>query len=702
MKHDLLQMLADFSKYMTADWQPCVEPNSVGEECGFFKGENSGGSDERGVRPNADLSMIAAFLVKYAEPAGVALPEGVTYEQLRTLARQSLVFAYSTHKANRLKVCAGGRYWGSTSRKDAVWESSLWAMSVAYSAFFQWEELTPEQRAYIYQLLKAECNYELERDIPTGFKDDTKAEENGWEADVLAATLGLFPTDSLAPRWFERMREFAINSYSHPSDAFNHTVVDAWYNSQTVADLYRGANLYPDYTLENHGLFHTSYQNVVMQELGEAALALKLFSPENGQHRWESRSLMHHNREVMDSVLCYLALSDGELAMPNGNDWSLFLYDQITSYSTLACFEQDPTALLLENLAYQQIKRRQLTTPDGSWLLRADVGARRMGVEAHRVMMTYLMHDVMPTRHLVPTAWHEMFGRSYAKSFWPSRNLVCSSSPKRFATFSWSKSLRSYTGYFAPHNPKLSNIVVPYRAHNTGNYLGWYEVEGRKSDAVPVVEYKPLLRPEGNVSQGKLLTNEGALEHSFVLMATDVNAVIYMDYVRAREDCRIMNEKGGLLAFSVDEFTSLDRKIEQRDNWANIDGGIGVVRIDNPLQADKKRFIWGERANNNSVMTAKLYPSYSDEPREVKAGELVDVRCIVYYSDVDAAQTKVLAEKSISLLDRMPAGWSGVLVADEGCWHLLMVQFENNEQTFVYRRLLKNTKKEIRKALKRR
>ena len=57
------------------------------------------------------------------------------------------------------------------------------------------------------------------------------------------------------------------------------------------------------------------------------------------------------------------------------------------------------------------IKARQTTTADGSWLLRADVGARRMGVEAHRVMMTWLMHYVLPTSsslisHLSPLTSH--------------------------------------------------------------------------------------------------------------------------------------------------------------------------------------------------------------------------------------------------------------------------------------------------------
>ncbi|MBO4673547.1 MAG: hypothetical protein J5616_04285, partial [Bacteroidaceae bacterium] len=125
MKNDLLQMLADFSQYMVNDWQACEYPNDIDEACGCFKGENTMANDERGVRPNADLSMICAFLIKYGKPAGVKLPADVTWEKIEELAMKSLVFAYSTHKANRLKVCKGGNYWGSISNADHVWESSL-------------------------------------------------------------------------------------------------------------------------------------------------------------------------------------------------------------------------------------------------------------------------------------------------------------------------------------------------------------------------------------------------------------------------------------------------------------------------------------------------------------------------------------------------------------------------------------------------
>ena len=721
MKQDLLQMLANFSQYMVNDFQECEYPNDKGEPCGCFKGENTMANDERGVRPNADLSMICAFLVKYGKPANVALPAGVTWEKMEDMARKSLVFAYSTHKANRLKVCKGNNYWGSVSNADHVWESSLWAMSVAYSAFFQWDKLSDTQKSYIYALLKAECNYELERGIPTGYAGDTKAEENGWEADVLAATLGLFPDDALAPKWFERLREFAINSYSHPSDQTNTTVIDAWYDTKTIADLYKGQNLYDDYSLQNHNLFHTSYQNVVQQELGEAALALKLFQQGlHGTETWKTNALMHHNQEVQDSILNWLALPDGELAMPNGNDWSLFLYDQITSYSTLACFLQDPHALMLENMAYKYIQARQKTTPDGSWLLRADVGARRMGVEAHRVMMTYLMHDILSTAKLTPTQW-DKFNKTYSKAkLIPCQNIVRASTDDRFTCFSWSEGLKSYTGYFAANSPDKNKIVVPYRANNTGNILGWYEVQGKRTNATPVVKGNYLLEGDSYVMNGELNTNDGTLNHRFVLYSTPKNALIYLDYVTANAPATITAAKGGLLAISTDELMATSRTLYYKgatttkqqttdgsqmltfkSPWVNIDNELGVIRtvdngqltVDSSMRSVRNKatanyqlstvncqlkIAFGDRTANNSIYTSKLYPLYSDTPRKVEAGEVVDARNLVYYSRINAKQTEKMASKLVSLKDKLPEGWNGVIVPDAGCTYLLISNFKGD------------------------
>lgn len=694
MKSDLLQMLANFSKYMVNDFQECQATNSINEACGAFKGENTMANDERGVRPNADLSMICAFLVKYGKPAGVTLPAGVTWAKIEDMAMKSLIFAYSTHKANKLKVCSGNNYWGSTSTSDAVWESSLWAMSVAYSAYFQWDKLSDAQKKYIYAMLKAECNYELYRNIPTGYNGDTKAEENGWEADILAATLGMFPDDELAPKWFNRLREFAVNSYSHPSDASNTNIIDPDYDNVTVADLYRGQNLYDDYSLQNHNLFHTSYQNVVMQELGEAALALKMFQLGlHGTEKWKTNALMHNNQQVQDSILNWLALPDGELAMPNGNDWSLFLYDQITSYTTQACFQRDANALMLENMAYKYIKARQKTTKDGSWLLRADVGARRMGVEAHRVMMTYLMHDVLSTADLTAPTWDEFNSKYSEAKMIPCQNIVRASNPYMFSCFSWSNGLKSYTGYFAQNSADKNKIIVPFRANNTGNILGWYEVAGKGTNATPVVN--GIYKLEGNsyVMNGEINTNDAALNNRFAIYSTPSHALIYLDHVTANASCTITAEKGGLLAISTDELTKLSRTLYYNNggqishkntdgstfttlstNWVNIDNEIGVVSLND------KSMAFGDRGANNSIFTSKLYPMYSNATRSVSANEVVDSRNLIYYSLTGAEDTHGYADSSQSLKSLLPEGWNGVIATDSDCAYLLISNFKGSNQ----------------------
>ena len=686
MKADLLQMLANFATYLKNDFQDCQWPNDINEVCGCFKGENAMANDEKGVRPNADLSMICAFLVKYGK-GKVTLPQGVTWNDLETMAMKSLVFAYSTHKANKLKVCSGGNYWGSTSTSDAVWESSLWAMSVAYSAFFQWDKLNDAQKNYIYQLLKAECNYELNRTIPIGYSGDTKSEENGWEADVLAATLGLFPNDPLAPKWFARLREFAINSYSQKDDASDATVIDSEYDTKTVKDLYKGKNLYDDYTLQNHHYFHTSYQNVVIQELGEAALALKLFQQGlYGEEKWKTNALMHNNDKVMQEVLYWLALADGELAMPNGNDWSLFLYDQITSYSTNACFLRDPHALMLENLAYKMIKARQTTTADGSWLLRADVGARRMGVEAHRVMMTWLMHEVLSTTDMTATTWED-FNRSYSQAkHFASQNIVRAATDDRFTCFSWSTGLKSYTGYIAANSVDKNKIIVPFRANNTGNFLGWYGVQGKGANATPVVSGHYQLDGNSYIMNGELNTNDATLNNRFAIYSTPGNAVIYIDNVRAKAAATITAEKGGLMAISVDELTRTKRTLYTKDGHRQLDGATFTrldgpwVNIDNALGINAlgdKQMAFGERANNNSIMTAKLYTSYSNTTRSVSQNEVVDRRAIIYYSNVDAETTARLSAQNQQLTT--PAGWNGVLVFDpDKTAYLLLSNFSGS------------------------
>ena len=684
MVQDLVQMLANFAKYLKNDF------NSVDNTYGYFNGESSGQNNEAGVRTNADLSMICAFLVRYGPTMGATLPSGVTWVDLETMAKKSLAWAYATHKANKLRQTTNNAYWGSTSTSDSQWESSLWAMSVAYSAFFQWYELTEIQQSHIYKMLKAECNYELQRSIPTGYSGDTKAEENGWEVNILAATLGLFPDDPLAPQWFERMRQFAVNSYSHVTDMQNNTPLDPWYDGKAPADLFLGKNLYDDYSLQNHNMFHTSYQNVVMQELGEAAITLKMFQQElYDTEKWKSNALMHNNQEVMDHILNWLATADGELAMPNGNDWSLFLFDQITSYSTQACFNRDPNALLLENLAYKNIKARQTTTSDGSWLLRPDVSARRMGVEAHRVMMTLLMHDWASTEDLSPTSWDE-FQANYSKTkYFPAQNIIRSMSKDRFTCFSWNSSLPDYSGVIVPNSVDKAKIMVPFRTHHTGNLLGVYS----KADYSSSINGRYAMFPDAYAMNGKVTFN--SIPQSFCLYSTSGNAVIMVDALKANSPATVSSEQGGMMGISVDEFTKTSRTIYYQGGnvttngasyatwtspWSNIDNYLGFVVT---KHGETVTGAFGDRSNNNSIMTAKIYPSYNGSTSNVGTN-MNHIRGFVYYTNVTADQTAELSNGVVDLTTKTswPEGWHGILVPDpDGSYYMLLTNLFANDDT---------------------
>lgn len=688
MQQGLLQMLADFTPYMVSIWTEC-DTVIDGVQLGYFAANSAGQSNEDGVRTNADMAMIAAFLATEAD-GKVAWPRGVTASGLADKARRSLTYAYATHKANRKHPATDGHYWGSTGGDDSQWESSLWAFSAAMAAHMLGGSLSTEQRDAIYNMVKAECDYELERSIPVGFQGDTKAEENGWEVNILSAALGLYPDDVLAPKWFDKMRRFAVNSYSHASDVDKTAPIDPEYDKASVSELYLGQNLYPDYTLQNHNYFHTSYQNVVMQELGESQVAMAMM--QGDKPRWHTNALMHNIAPVMDQVLLRLALPDGELAMPNGNDWSMFLFDQITSYSTAACYLRDPGALLLENLAYKSIKARQGTTADGSWLNHSDIGPRRMGVQAHRVMMTYLMHKLASTDDMRPADWSELSRGVRDAYIFPSQNIVRANSDDRFTFFSWSPGTRSYTGYFVPNDARKAKIVVPYKDHNTGNLIGWYRVRDRETNAFPIVSGDYELDGNSFVMTGALACNDSTLRRDFALWSTPGNALIYIDYVTAMRDAEVLEDATGLLAVSVDPFmrdkrtfyTAYDRV--QTDgssltqwksarpgmSWINIDNAVGVVSSSGAMS-------FGGKRNVNSVDVAFLAPHSQAHTGSYKSGDEVDEHLTVYYSGVDAATTGNM-QASTRLLNDLPAGWVGARVPDpDGKVYEIVVNFSGSD-----------------------
>lgn len=592
VKRDCITSLARFMQYASNIYQK-NGTNKDGDAIGFFKANTAGQSNEDGVRTNADLAMVCAFVALYGEEWNVELPDGITRTDLQHMALAAFRFAVGTHRANQWFTCTDEQYWGSAVGHHQ-WESSLWAMSVAFAGKLldKQDLLTSHDWKGLQQLLVSEADFELSREVPTGYKGDTKAEENGWEANVLACAFTLMPRHEHADQWEEAMNRFGFNCYTVDADANDETLLEG----KLAKEWYVGTNLYPDFTLQNHNYFHTSYQNVVMQEQAEALLATWLLGNQELNVR---RTLTWHWQEVWDKVLVELALIDGELAMPNGNDWSMFLYDQLPAYAAMATLMQNSDARMLEMRCLDQLLLRQQTTDDGSYMLNADIGPRRMGVTAHRVMMTYLLHD-LGLKEVKATEWDNFVARHSQARVLKSQNIVRAMTKDRFTCFSWSTGLNNCTGIIVPNTLEGCKIMIPYKEGSGGNLMGRIaNIPSQWNVRVRNAEWSA----RGSVG-GK----------PYAIWSTAGNAVIVIG-------------RPLFMAISMDPFTSETRNLQQGTGWANIDDAVGFVSNQTVTLSAPKTV--------NSIGTAILEGATDGE-----------VPVSIYFSNVTAKQTEKLAKKT--------------------------------------------------------
>jgi len=606
IERQCVHSLALFMQYARNIYHNAGE-NGEGLPTAYFRANSAGKSNEDGVRTNLDIAMVAAFLHHYNTPLPMAqrtgLPDSLANEHLAMMALPCLRYAYSTHQTARLQKCSDGRYWGTWSeQKDGKrewhhqWESSLWTLSLALTAHFLDDQLDDRDRQHIRRLVAEEADFQLSRPVPTGHKGDTKAEENGWEANVLACAVALYPDHEHAAQWEDAMRRYAFNCYTVRADQNDDTMVDG----KPAKEWYVGQNLYDDFTLQNHNYFHTSYQNVVMQEQAECLVALQLLSKGRPQTGYQNSVFTWHWQEVWQQVLAQLALSDGELAMPNGNDWSMFLYDQLPAYAAMATVMRNGDALMLEQRCLEQLLLRQQTTRDGSFLLNSDIGPRRMGVTAHRVMMTYWLHKLFGTSKA--NTWEDFQQRHRKAVYFPSQRLVRSMSKSRFACFSVSEGLQSCTGVIVPCRQENSKVFIPYRQGFGGNMMGLPK------------QMPEVLQMEADGEQWCVWGRADG--QPFAVWATPGNAVLVVG-------------RPVMMAVSMDIFTREVRRDKRGAAWICIDDAVAVV-----APGAEGRFSMSKAQTVQSIGTALLTSEVNPEKPAV-----------VYYSNVSDGETELLAGK---------------------------------------------------------
>ena len=162
------------------------------------------------------------------------------------------------------------------------------------------------------------------------------------------------PDDKDVPLWEELRKKWVISSYIRPADLNSDIKIDGISLSS-----FAGANLYDDFTLENHGIVHPDYMGAYMLST-QFAVDYKM------QNKNIPDFLFFNIRGIYEN-LKWFALPDGGLSYPSGQDWTIFGNpDWLFHHCHMAAFFKDPDAPEMARRVLDCTEKMQKRNPLGN------------------------------------------------------------------------------------------------------------------------------------------------------------------------------------------------------------------------------------------------------------------------------------------------------------------------------------------------
>jgi len=304
-------------------------------------------SGEHWIRPNTGTVAGFAFLYRFGPYDEKTV--GVSREELmREFILPMMRYLIVTHRTGS-RPTSDGKPWGDH------WQSAHWAHSLAHAAWWAWEDLPTDVRAGVRRVVAHEADRIAAAEPPHQIREDSKSEENAWNSEVLSVAVLLMPDDPRRPRWETAFQKWALSSYLRPADETSDAVVDG----RPVREQFTGANIYDDYTLENHGIVHPDYMAAFNLTLGSS-----LDYSMTGRRPPEA---LRYNIPGIYENLKWFLLPDGGFVYPNGQDWRLFRNpDWLFVHVSMAVFGKDPDAWPLALTGLETLERMQARSESGA------------------------------------------------------------------------------------------------------------------------------------------------------------------------------------------------------------------------------------------------------------------------------------------------------------------------------------------------
>lgn len=610
---------------------------------------HTGASREDGIRTIANYAYFYSFLYTNMQHDSIG---DNPRDLLLKRARSCIVYLVETHRCNGSFVCTDGNNWGK------IWQSAMWSGYLGVAAWLIWDFLDDRIREMTERLITSEADHIASIQPPIKEWSDTKAEENGWDSNILALAANMFPNHPHASLWNEKAILYIMNTLSLEKDLADETLIDG----RPVKDWVLGANLHPDFTMENHDIFHPVYQMVVHQELGTSALFYRM----GGSHPPEA--IKHHQLDNWHHVLKWILLPDGEWLYPNGLDWMIHDYEHLASLTCLAVYFREPEAMLYESIVADRQWKRQERQTDGSFFGgMIDIGPRRESVAVQRLIDAYFYHTHFGSWTIRDAEQALSLPPKQGTRYYPSTKIILHRNESKAASFSWQKKIMGMIAPIVDRQSEKPYATLPY----PHSFVGHFAVKDRKKD-FRYETHTVELREDGFSTTGVLYANEQTVRQHVSFTSLPGGLTVYMDWSIAVTKLTVLQEFGLPVCIEDDPvwgavqgithtegseiLPEMPRAIE--GEWIHLNSGLGIaVRGGQGMMAGDRSY--KQAGTHASVL---FFGSYSAEAREAAEGETLGKRYMAVAANLSVDHTRVMDESVV--VHRMPPGWQAVSVRD--------------------------------------
>jgi hypothetical protein len=641
-ERELLQtyiaLLVDACVYADGDWKM----SAFDSEAGYWG--DGVGDGNGGIRTIASMLLACAALIKYDHDLDSDERRGFFNKSIGALR-----YATATHRTGTQK-CTDGKPWGASENfGPGSWQSGMWTGTLAWGAWLIWEQLDLALQQSFQRVVAWECDILSHRPPPNGLWLDTKAEENGWEVPCLALGELIFPSHPHASLWHETALKYMMNTLCTEADTHDATPIDGRPVDQWVT----GANLQPDFTLENHNIFHPAYVGCSSYFLTQAVMYYTYGA------RPVPQAATHH---LIDTWHMFqsIILPWGEAAYPQGMDWELHGLPYINLYASLATHWRDSFAARMEQCslqylrAWQQMGHGSLSTPGSRF------GITRHAINAEQAAYGFLAHKIFGSAPAPLTARAAAAQEQGVRDY-PYVDFIAHRTQTKFVSFSWKNRIMGVLMPIGSGHEGNPDFTVPIPNGFVGTFV-LDPVGDAKTDAkINVVNHQERKAADGFETTGTLLLNGGRLRQTLKITSLGGQTVIYEDEVTALADLTVQKELGAPIGIENDEITGGARYVSSRDgqfvanwqepkpvshlagSWANIDGRLGIVSV----TGSGLSYVQGSGyLPGISVCADILYASYSDRRRQFKQDQVVARRIAIFFVEVTPQETSRLAKSS--------------------------------------------------------